>query len=242
MRYSLPFTILLFAFAAMFISFAVQQKDDEIFLNYKVDPAKQNIELFWKDDKGDILKSLGNVKSYAESKHKTLLFAMNAGMYTETYEPLGLFIQNGKTIKAINKRKTAYGNFYLQPNGIFYIDNSNKAVVCKTGDFVNNGKIKYATQSGPMLLIDGKVHPEFKKGSSNIQIRNGVGILPNDEVVFVMSKGFINLYDFAAYFKKLGCKNALFLDGAICRTYLPEKKWTQTGGDFGVIVGVTQKR
>ena len=235
----LPAAILVIA-AVVFISFSVQPKEEDIFLTYQVDPKKQHIELFWKDDKGNILKSLGNVKNHAASKNKTLLFAMNAGMYTEDYGPLGLFIQDGKTIKAVNKRKTAYGNFYLQPNGIFYIDNNNKAVVCKTDHFVNNGKIKYATQSGPMLVIDGKIHPEFKPGSTNIQVRNGVGILPNNEVLFVMSKGFISLYDFADYFKRKGCRNALFLDGSICRTYLPEKKWIQTGGAFGVIVGVTK--
>ncbi len=233
--------LLLLSVATGFTSFSPAQKDDEVYLSYTADPKKQHIELFWKDDKGNILKNLGNVKTYAESKNKTLLFAMNAGMYTTDNAALGLFIQDGKTIKAINKR-SAGGNFYMKPNGVLYIDKDNKAVICKTEDFVNNGKIKYATQSGPMLVIDGNIHPSFTKGSVNVNIRNGVGLLPDNRLVFVMSKGFVNFYDFAAYFKKLGCKNALFLDGAVCRTYLPEKNWVQTGGDFGVIVGVTKSK
>jgi len=232
---------ILLCIAATFISFYPAQKDEDVYLTYTVDPKKQQIALFWKDDKGNILKSLGNVKTYVESKNKTLLFAMNAGMYTTDNAALGLFIQDGKTIKAINKR-SAGGNFYMKPNGVLYIDKDNKATICKTEDFVNSGNIKYATQSGPMLVIDGNIHPSFTKGSLNVNIRNGVGILPNNQLVFVMSKGFVNFYDFAAYFKKLGCKHALFLDGAICKTYLPEKNWVQTGGDFGVIVGVTKSR
>jgi uncharacterized protein YigE (DUF2233 family) len=91
-----------------------------------------------------------------------------------------------------------------------------------------------------MLVIDGEIHPEFERGSANLNIRNGVGILPDNNIVFVMSKKEINFYDFARYFKSIGCKNALYLDGLVSRTYLPEKNWIQTDGDFGVIIGVTK--
>ena len=93
-----------------------------------------------------------------------------------------------------------------------------------------------------MLIIDGQIHSAFKAGSTNLNIRNGVGILPNNKVVFAMSKTAINFYDFAKFFKNLGCKNALFLDGFVSRTYLPEKKWMQTDGNFGVIMGVIEKK
>jgi len=93
-----------------------------------------------------------------------------------------------------------------------------------------------------MLVIDGEIHAAFKENSTNLNIRNGVGILPNNQIVFVISKKEINFYDFAAYFKKLGCINALYLDGFVSRTYLPEKKWNQIDGDFGVIIGVTENK
>jgi uncharacterized protein YigE (DUF2233 family) len=60
------------------------------------------------------------------------------------------------------------------------------------------------------------------------------------DLVFAMSKKEINFYDFAKYFKDLGCKNALYLDGFVSRTYLPEKNWKQEDGDFGVIIGVVK--
>jgi uncharacterized protein YigE (DUF2233 family) len=91
-----------------------------------------------------------------------------------------------------------------------------------------------------MLLINGEINPHFTKGSVNTNIRNGVGILPNHKVVFAISKELVNFYDFAEYFKNLGCKNALFLDGGISAMYLPEKNWEQLTGDFGVMIGITK--
>lgn len=161
---------------------------------------------------------------------------MNGGMYMRDQTPLGLYIENGETKKKINAVKDAFGNFYMQPNGIFTIYNNDSAAVIKTTDYQSDKKIKYATQSGPMLLINGDTHPKFNKGSSNLNIRNGVGILPNGNPIFAISKKPINFYDFAEYFKKLGCKNALYLDGFVSRAYIPAKNWTQTDGQFGVII------
>ncbi len=166
---------------------------------------------------------------------------MNGGMYKEDNSPLGLYIENKQAKFPLNTGK-GVGNFYLYPNGVFYITVTNEAHICTTDNFKNNGNIKYATQSGPMLLVDGHIHPAFKEGSENTNIRNGVGILPNNKIVFAMSKREINFYDFANYFKKLGCKNALYLDGFVSRVYLPEKNWTQMDGNFGVIIGVSTKK
>ncbi|MBS1646580.1 MAG: phosphodiester glycosidase family protein [Bacteroidetes bacterium] len=206
-----------------------------------VDTRVQDLQLYWKNDQGLLFKSIKNVKEYVESKNEILLFAMNGGMFMEDNRPLGLFIEKGTVLKRLNN-SSGGGNFYLKPNGVFYITAENAPFVCKTADFKNNGKIKYATQSGPMLVTDGHIHSAFKKGSTNLNIRNGVGILPNNKVVFAMSKTAINFYDFALYFQNLGCKNALYLDGAISKMYLPEKEWIQTDGDFGVLIGVTEER
>lgn len=237
---------LLFILASILIAislaaFTIQlNTDNDTIISCTVDPAKQDIQLYWKNDKGVILKSIQNLKTFVESKNNRLVFAANAGMYKEDNSPLGLFIQNGKTLAPLNTRN-ASGNFYMKPNGIFYITTDNRAAVCETKDFANTATIKYATQSGPMLLSNGQIHSAFVKGSTNLNIRNGVGILPNNNIVFAMSKKEINFYDFAAYFQKLGCKNALYLDGFVSRTYLPEKYWLQEDGNFGVMIGVIEK-
>jgi uncharacterized protein YigE (DUF2233 family) len=93
-----------------------------------------------------------------------------------------------------------------------------------------------------MLVVDGKINSSFKKGSANLNIRNGVGILRNNKIVFAISKKDINLYDFASYFKRSGCINALYLDGYVSQIYLPEKNQIQTDGNFGVLIGVIKEK
>ena len=235
---SIVANILLVITLALFAFFVTKQTDDSQFVTYKVNTKKQNVELFWKDDKDEKFKSIQNLKSWLYKNKRKLVFAMNAGMYKSDNSPLGLFIEKKITKSPLNT-SNGKGNFYLKPNGVFCIATENTPFICSTSDFKNNGKIKYATQSGPMLVINGEIHNAFKEGSTNLNIRNGVGILPDGNVIFAMSKTEINFYDFAKYFKNLGCKNALYLDGFVSRTYLPEKNWIQTDENFGVIAGVT---
>ncbi len=225
----------------VFVAFTFQKNEDGMdVISYTVDLKKDSIQFYWKNDNGEILNSIKKLKSFVESKGATLLFATNGGMYKEDRSPLGLFIQNSKTLAPLNKAK-GQGNFYMQPNGVFYITNDNEAAICRTTDFVYTEKIKYATQSGPMLITNNQIHPSFIKGSKNLNIRNGVGILPNKKIIFVMSKKEVNFFDFALYFQNLGCENALYLDGYVSRMYLLEEKWLQTDGEFGVMIGVIQK-
>jgi uncharacterized protein YigE (DUF2233 family) len=236
----IEFSLLLLLTAGLIAFTTNRNPIDEKILAYTVDTKTQDLQFFWKNGNGETLKSIQNLKNYVESKNLTLTFAMNGGMFNRDFSPQGLFIQNKKTLTVLDTAN-GNGNFYLKPNGVFYITTDNIPFVCKTDDFNDNGKIKYATQSGPMLIIDGQIHSAFKDGSTNLNIRNGVGILPDNKVVFAMSKTEINFYDFAKYFQSLGCKNALYLDGFVSRTYLPEKKWTETDGNFGVMIGVTEK-
>ncbi len=233
---------LLLLLTAGLIAFkTIGNSDEDQILAYTVDPKTKDLQFYWKNENGETLKSIQNLKNYVDQKNLILTFAMNVGMFNNDFSPKGLFIQNKKIMVALDTAN-GNGNFYLKPNGVFYITTDNIPIVCKATDFVDNGKIKFATQSGPMLIIDGQIHSAFKAGSTNLNIRNGVGILPNNKVLFAMSKTAINFYDFAKFFKNLGCKNALFLDGFVSRTYLPEKKWMQTDGNFGVIMGVIEKK
>ncbi len=214
---------------------------DERFVSYIVDTKKQDIKLYWKNDNDEVFKSIDNLNNWLDTKNKKLKFAMNGGMFKKDNSPQGLFIDNEKQIIPLDTNK-GNGNFYLMPNGVFYITTDNLPKICKTTDYKETEQIKYATQSGPMLVIDGQIHSAFKEGSTNLNIRNGVGVLEDNKLIFAMSKKEINFYDFADYFKKLGCKNALYLDGFVSRTYLPEQNWIQTDGNFGVIIGVTTNK
>jgi uncharacterized protein YigE (DUF2233 family) len=86
------------------------------------------------------------------------------------------------------------------------------------------------------------MHPAFREGSTNLNVRNGVGLLPGNKILFAMSRKEINFFDFARFFAQMGCRNALYLDGFVSRTYAPSENWIQIDGDFGVIIGVTARK
>ncbi|MEC4005197.1 phosphodiester glycosidase family protein [Flavobacterium sp. SUN052] len=213
-------------------------KNDTI-VSYELNSKTNEISMYWKTEEGIVIGSLKNLRELVQKEHKKLLFAINGGMYKKDKSPQGLFIQNG-ILKSPLDTTSADGNFYMKPNGIFYLTKDNKAIICKTEDYKNNSNINFATQSGPMLLIDGKIHKNFNEKSVNLNIRNGVGILPNDNLIFAISKKEISFYEFANFFKSKGCKNALYLDGFVSRMYNPKENWLQTDGDFGVIIAVTK--
>jgi len=231
-----------FLFIFLLVAFTTKEYsvEESNFVVHTVDASKGNLKLYWKDTEGNNYGSLKNLKESLAQQNETLVFAMNGGMYQKDRSPQGLFIQNGKTIQKANTVQRGYGNFYLQPNGVFSISKLGEASVQTTKNFNADGTINYATQSGPMLLVDGKYHPKLIKGSSNLHIRNGVGILPDGKVLFAMSKKEVNFYDLATLFKQNGCQNALYLDGFVSRTFLPSKNWEQLDGNFGVIIGETK--
>ena len=126
----------------------------------------------------------------------------------------------------------------MKPNGIFLVDNE-EAKVIETSKFEQKDSTIFATQSGPMLLIDGAIHPAFNEGSKNVHIRNGVGIADDGSIVFAISNEPVNFYDFASLFKeKYGCQNALYLDGFVSKCHLSELGRSDKGENFGVIIGV----
>jgi len=215
--------------------------DENLIISHTVDLSKQALKFYWQNNSNENFGSIAQLQKHIEAKQEQLVFAMNGGMYNKDGSPQGLFIENGIIKAQIDTTKNGYGNFYLQPNGIFYLTKDNKAFINSTEDFGLSDNIAYATQSGPMLLDKGKYHPALKKGSENLHIRNGVGVLNSGEVIFAMSKEKINFYDFATYFKQIGCRQALYLDGFVSRMYLPEKNWVQLDGNFGVFIGEIKK-
>lgn len=205
-------------------------------LSYEVNPKKSRLAFYSKDDKGRYFENHGRLHKWLSSRGEKLTFAANGGMFNKDFSPHGLYIENGIQINRADRQKYGYGNFYMQPNGVFLIKKDSTAKILTTDKYKPSRNIRYATQSGPMLLIDGEFHPKFNKGSENVHIRNGVGTLPNGNLLFAISKEKINFYDFAEFFRKKGCKNALYLDGAVSKTFLPSKDWVQEEGTFGIII------
>ena len=205
----------------------------------RVDTRQQLLRLYYRDAQGRRYGSLGRLRAGLAAQGQCLDFAMNGGMFAPGVTPLGLFIEDGKVLSPLDTT-AGPGNFYLKPNGVFFLDTDRSAHLVPTAAFRNNGRVAYATQSGPMLVIDGRIHPAFRPGSANVQIRNGVGLLPDGRVLLAMSRTKISFYDFADYFRRAGCRQALYLDGHVSRTYAPAAGWNQLDGDFGVIIGISE--
>lgn len=173
----------------------------------------------------------------------------NAGMFHANGEAVGLLIDQKGKQQPLNKEQSARGNFFLVPNGVFYVDTTNQAHVLETQQFVkkmqgNTSNLKLATQSGPMLLIDGAYHPKFNQNSSNTNIRNGVGVTSDQTIIFICTTQPTNLYNFASIFKEKECHNALYLDGFISSMYINGQdmqmnKYKQQL--YGPIIGVRVK-
>ncbi len=233
--------IALFWLAAGFYLFKKSRTaDDDRFISYTADTRTEQIRMYWKDEQGRNFRNIGNLLAWAGQHQVTFSFAMNGGMYQPDFSPVGLLVREGIQLQPADTG-TGEGNFYLKPNGVFFTRPDGTAGICTTQDIGRSGSMAYATQSGPMLVLDGNLNPAFKQDSANREVRNGVGILPDGKVLFACSKKAISFYDFASYFKTMGCKNALYLDGQVSRTYYPARQWEQKDGDLGVIIGVSPK-
>ena len=204
------------------------------------DPATDDIQLFQNDRSGKPYGSFRALENDLRQDRVYIRFAMNGGMYLDDQSPVGLFVENGRELKRINTNK-GWGNFHLLPNGVFYLL-PGRAGVMESKAFATSGiKPFYATQSGPMLVIDGKLHPSFLADSTSFKTRNGVGVTGDGKVVFAISDGPVRFHDFATLFRDdLGCANALFLDGSISSLDIPE--WQRRDGLFplGPIIAVTE--
>jgi uncharacterized protein YigE (DUF2233 family) len=215
------------------------QPDTSRFVSLMLKVDADPIGMYWRDTDGRDIRSLGKLRDYEEERGNRLRFAMNGGMYRKDHSPVGLFIQNGHVLSPLDT-SDGKGNFYLKPNGVFLVRKDRTATIVTTDRFIYTGDIAFATQSGPMLLIEGAIHPVFEKDSEHLNIRNGVGVKPDGTVVFAISLTTVTLYDFAMYFRNMGCRDALYLDGFVSRCYLPEKNLMQLDGDFGVMIGVVE--
>ncbi|MCX8999775.1 phosphodiester glycosidase family protein [Rhizobiaceae bacterium BDR2-2] len=194
---------------------------DARFVVCSFDPARSDLRLFHSDGQGSAYGSFDAVTRALWRDHAFLDFAMNGGMYHRDLSPVGLFVENGVERKPLVVSE-GFGNFHLLPNGVFHFGDG-KAAVTEAKAFARSGATpRFATQSGPMLVIDGALHPRFLPDSDSFKIRNGVGVGRDGRVHFVVSEDRVRFYDFALLFRdELGCANALYLDGTVSSALIP---------------------
>jgi uncharacterized protein YigE (DUF2233 family) len=221
----------------------VQICDDESFwaASYRVcrfDPAKQTIRIYDDAPDGTPFGGFYPLITQLWAERHTLLFATNGGMYEADLSPVGLFVSNG-IIRKPARTDDGWGNFFLKPNGVFYLKGKTAGVM-ETQNYLGKAiEPDFATQSGPMLVIDGAIHPKFLAASDSLKIRNGVGVDRDGQVVFVMSNQPVRFYDMAVFFRDhLATPNALFLDGTISSLAEPLRGRIDHAHPLGPIIAV----
>jgi uncharacterized protein YigE (DUF2233 family) len=208
----------------------------------RVDLLHEQLQLFWRDDTGQPYRRFSALRDALAKDGKTLVFAMNGGMYQPDLSPVGLFVSNERELVPLN-RHTGPGNFSQQPNGVFLVDGQGARVL--TTDEYGQEKPKpfLATQSGPMLVHQGELttSPVMNPNSQSRRIRNGVCAPSPNTVVFVISESPVTFHEFAVYFREsLGCREALYLDGSISSLYAPHLSQADNWSNMGPIIGVVR--
>jgi uncharacterized protein YigE (DUF2233 family) len=206
----------------------------------RVDLATEHLALFNLDAGGEPFGSFSALAAALAEGGKTLAFAMNAGMFGEDLKPIGLYVESGKQGRKINRRNGS-GNFHLKPNGVFFVMGG-EAAVLETEAYVKRGvKPEFATQSGPMLVVNGRIHPKFSETGPSRKRRNGVCAPSKTQAVFAISDGVVNFHAFAKLFRDgLSCDNALYLDGSVSSLHAPELGRSDGFFDLGPIVAVVK--
>lgn len=206
----------------------------------EADAARDDLRMWLTDGEGALIGSFAKLEALLAERGRRLVFAMNAGMYHPDRRPVGLYVEDRREQAPLVERARG-GNFALLPNGVFCIGEGRAAVI-ETGAFAAaRPDCLHATQSGPMLVIDGALHPRFLPDSDSLNIRNGVGVAGDGRrVIFAISGAPVNFHAFARFFRDdLRVPDALYLDGSVSRLRAPGLDRADMGLPLGPIVGMT---
>jgi uncharacterized protein YigE (DUF2233 family) len=206
----------------------------------RVNVRKERLQLFHRDETGQPFKRFDRLSPWLQSHGQKLIFAMNGGMYHGDFSAVGLFVSGGQQLVPLNTAN-ADGNFFLKPNGVFAVTDAGARVI-ETSEYPKlRERVILATQSGPLLVRGGKLHPAFNANSESRLFRNGVGVPSPDIAIFAISEAPVNFYEFATLFRDtLHCPDALFLDGTISSLHSTELKRSDFRMDLGPIIAITE--
>lgn len=214
--------------------------EDTEFVDCIAEPGRQDVALVLDGPDGEPLRGLAALKASRKPGDPPVAFAMNAGMFDEDGDPIGLYMEPGDERQALNRRKGP-GNFHLLPNGVFSVE-ADGWHVRTTDDYAarTGPRPRYATQSGPMLVIGGKLHPQISADGPSRYIRNAVGIDAQGRAHFVISDAPVSFGLLARLYRdRLGCADALFLDGSVSALWDPAANRLDDNGPLGPLVLVT---
>ncbi len=216
--------------------------EDTPFIHCVAVPARHAITTALKGSDGATFRGLAQYAASRRSNAAPVAFAMNAGMYDDAGDPIGYYVEKSERLSELNRADGA-GNFHLKPNGVFYGSGETWAVKA-SDDFFNSvaDRPEFGTQSGPMLVIDGKLHPEIAQDGESKAVRNAVGIDGQGHAHFVISNRAVSFGKLARLYRdKLEVKNALYLDGNVSALWNPAADRLDTGALIGPLIVIEKK-
>lgn len=190
--------------------------EGEPFSVCRFSPARHELRLILSNKQGTPLRNFAALTKDLGPDSRRVAFAMNAGMYDASGMPIGLYVENGVARTPLN-RADGKGNFFMKPNGVFWIDKSG-AHIAATDLYTSQPHqgLAWATQSGPMLVMNGKLHPQITPDGASHYVRNALGVTARGDVIFVISNTRISFGKIARMLRdQLDCPDALFLDGYV---------------------------
>jgi uncharacterized protein YigE (DUF2233 family) len=227
---------ILIALACLCVSLACRAGDQR-FTVITVDTSKERLELFHSDESGKPFKRFDRLNAWLKRQNKDLGFAMNAGMYHADFSPVGLLVIDGKQLAPLNL-DDGVGNFFLKPNGVFLVSDTGPRVIESSEYPALKYGVRIATQSGPLLLRNGLIHPGFNPKSNSRLIRNGVGV-SGKKAFFVISEQAVTFHEIATFFRdSLHCPDALYLDGVVSSLYSTKLQRHDVKTDLGPMIGI----
>ncbi|HEX7758260.1 MAG TPA: phosphodiester glycosidase family protein [Caulobacteraceae bacterium] len=206
----------------------------------RYDPGRDELRLAARGPAGP-LDSLAGLRAWLGGDARRAAFAMNAGMYDPAQAPLGLFVEGGRTVRPLDLG-SGEGNFYLKPGGVFWTDPAGAPHIDETGVFAaRSPAAAWATQSGPLLVSGGALHPAISPNGTSLTVRDAVGV-KGREAVFVISDGPVSLGRLARFLRDgLGCPDALYLDGHVSSLWAPGLRRQDGRTGLGTFVVVLRK-
>lgn len=222
---------------------AIHEFEGSRFIVCMYDARRQDMRLYSRAPTGGYLRSFESLQAVLGSEARNVRFAMNAGMYGETGAPIGLYVAEGEEQKSISLTDGP-GNFHLKPNGVFWQGEDGLLRIDTSDVYAAEPRAaRWATQSGPMLVIEGEMHPRIAQDGSSRLMRNGVGVRDTHTAYFVISSGLVSFGRFARFFRdELHCRNALFLDGTVSSLWAPSIGRNDDNHELGPMVVVLNRR
>jgi uncharacterized protein YigE (DUF2233 family) len=243
--------VVVFAAAALFALPRLQERDTPCavhdfegsrFVVCTFDARRQDMRLYSRAAQGGYLRGFADIRAALGRDTRNVRFAMNAGMYNDAGAPIGLYVSDGAEQHAVSLTDGP-GNFHLKPNGVFW-QGQDGALHIETSDAYAREfrEPRWATQSGPMLLIAGEMHPRFAEDGASRFVRNGVGLRDAHTAYFVISSGMVSFGRFARFFRdELHSRDALFFDGTVSSLWAPSIGREDDNHELGPMVVVLDR-